>query len=139
VLAGGLAACSHGGPHGSFASMSPEDVAKVRGKLADRVTRELQLDETQKQNLNVLFDRFEAQRKLLAAGDVNPRATMQALVAGEHFDRQKANALLVEKTEFARVAGPELIAAAADFYDSLRPDQQAKVRELMNRRHGWRG
>ncbi len=29
----------------------------------------------------------------------------------------------------------------ADFYDSLKPEQQAKVREFMARRghHGWRG
>jgi hypothetical protein len=34
-----------------------------------------------------------------------------------------------------------VIAAMADFYDSLKPEQQAKVREFMARRggrHGWR-
>lgn len=139
VLAGGLAACSHHGPHGSLTSMSAEDLTRLRAKLIDRATRELQLDEAQKQNLGLLLDRFDAQRKLLAASDSSPRATMQALVAGDHFDRERANMLLIEKTDFARVAGPEIIAAAADFYDLLRPEQQAKVRELLNKRHGWRG
>ena len=27
----------------------------------------------------------------------------------------------------------------ADFYDSLNPEQQQKVRELMQRRRGWMG
>jgi hypothetical protein len=32
----------------------------------------------------------------------------------------------------------ELIAAFGDFYDSLKPEQQQKVREFMQRgRHGW--
>ena len=35
------------------------------------------------------------------------------------------------------VRDAELIAALADFYDSLKPEQQAKVRELMaSRGHG---
>ena len=29
------------------------------------------------------------------------------------------------------------VAAMADFYDSLNPEQQQKVRELMQRRKGW--
>ena len=42
------------------------------------------------------------------------------------------------KTGVLRSKSPEVIAAAADFYDSLRPEQQQQVREFMNkRRGGW--
>ena len=33
--------------------------------------------------------------------------------------------------------GVSVVQAMADFYDSLNPDQQQKVRELMQRRKGW--
>jgi hypothetical protein len=32
---------------------------------------------------------------------------------------------------------PEVIAALADFYDSLNPAQQQKVRDFMEHRGGW--
>jgi Spy/CpxP family protein refolding chaperone len=33
--------------------------------------------------------------------------------------------------------GPKVIAAMADFYDSLNPEQQQQVRERMAKRKGW--
>jgi periplasmic protein CpxP/Spy len=70
----------------------------------------------------------------------NPRDEVQSLVAGTSFDRAKAKALVDAKTGAISAKSPELIAAFGDFYDSLRPEQQAKVREFMSRgRHGWRG
>jgi periplasmic protein CpxP/Spy len=39
-----------------------------------------------------------------------------------------------------RGKSPELIAAAGEFYDSLKPEQQQKVRDFMAKRgFGWRG
>jgi hypothetical protein len=43
-----------------------------------------------------------------------------------------------EKVAQLRSQSPALISAAGDFFDSLRPDQQQKVRDFMNREHhGW--
>jgi hypothetical protein len=42
-----------------------------------------------------------------------------------------------EKTAALRGKSPEVIAAAGDFFDSLTPVQQQKVRDFMQRRHGW--
>jgi len=67
----------------------------------------------------------------------DPRAAVRGLVAGEKFDRAKAQALVAEKTAALNAASPEVIAALGDFYDSLDATQQAKVRELMDRRRGW--
>ena len=72
------------------------------------------------------------------AGDEKLRADVQSLVAGNTFDRAKAKALIDAKTAAVQSKSPELIAAVGDFYDSLRPEQQQKVREFMQRgRHGW--
>lgn len=139
VLAGGLAACGHALHPQGFASMSAEDVARFRARALDKATRELQLDDAQKQRLEALFDRLREQQLALAPPGSAPRDTLSQIVAGERFDRERALALLGEKTDAVRAKGPEVIAAAADFYDALRPEQQARLRELMQRRHRWHG
>ncbi len=140
VLFGGLAACSHrghyGGP-GSYA-MSEEDAAKMKAKMVEKVGSRLDLDEAQKAKLGVLADKLRAQRNALVGTGTNPRAELQALVAGPTFDRAKAKAFVDAKTGAINTQSPEVIAAMADFYDSLKPEQQAKVREFMaSRGRGW--
>lgn len=143
VLFGGLSACgsrSHHGP--GWDARSSEDAAKMQARAVDWVTRELSLDEAQKARLVVLADRLREQRATLMGGSADPRAQMNALVAGPTFDRAQAQALVEAKTQTVARMSPALIGALADFYDSLRPEQQAKVREVMaerGRRHGWRG
>jgi Spy/CpxP family protein refolding chaperone len=140
VLFGGLAACSHRYQHGgNWQSMSDEDVAKRKAWMVDRVAGKLDLDEAQKAKLGAVADQLHAQRKALV-GDTNPRNEIQSLVAGNTFDRAKAKAFIDGKTQTIQARSPELIAAFGDFYDSLRPEQQQKVRDFMSRgRHGWGG
>ena len=139
ILVGGLSACGHHGGyggHGGWSAKSPEERAEFRAKMVDRVSSRLDLNEDQKKKLSVLGDKLSEQRAALAgAGD--PREQVRALVAGEKFDRAKAQALVGEKTAAVQARSPEVIAAAADFYDSLNPTQQQKVREFMQRRGGW--
>jgi len=138
VLLGGLTACGHG-HHGGW-QMSDADAQKMRERMIDRASRELALDDAQKQRLGVLADKLREQRQALVGNTSDPRAELQALVTGTTFDRARAQALIEAKTNAVRTKSPEVITAMGDFYDSLRPDQQQKVREFMSRRHrGWRG
>ncbi len=139
VLFGSLAACSSRGHHGQgWQAMSAEDAARMKTKMIDKVGSRLDLDEAQKAKLGVLADKLREQRNALVAGG-NPRDAVRALVAGASFDRARAKALVDAKTAAIGTASPELIGAFGDFYDSLRPEQQAKVREFMaSGRHGWR-
>lgn len=135
VALGALTACGHRYEHHGW-NASPEEHARWRGKMLDRVASKLELNEEQKQKLAVAADKLHAQRTALrGAGD--PRAEVQKLVSGEKFDRARAQTLVAEKTAAVSAKSPEVIAALADFYDSLNPQQQAKVREFMERRHGW--
>jgi len=138
VLFGGLAACSHRYHHGGdWNSMSDEDVAKRKAWMIDRVSGRLDLDDAQKAKLGTLADQLRAQRQALVGG-TDPRAEIQSLVAGNTFDRTKAKAFIDGKAQTIQAKSPELIAALGDFYDSLRPEQQQKVRDFMSRgRHGW--
>ena len=133
VLLGGAAAFAH--RHGGWHSMSPADIAQAKTRIVDRMADRMTLDAAQKAKLGVLADQLLAQRTALMAGG-DPRAALQALVAGPAFDRAGAQALLDAKTEAVRAGAPAVIAAFGDFYDSLQPEQQARLRELMNRRHG---
>jgi Spy/CpxP family protein refolding chaperone len=135
ILVGGLTACGH--RHGFGAPMSTEEAAEFRGKMIERVSSKLDLNADQKQRLTVLADKLHEQRLALVPAGKEPRADLQALVAGDKFDRTRAQTLVTEKTAAITGKSPEVIAAMADFYDSLNPAQQQKVREFMQKRPGW--
>lgn len=136
VLVGGLMACGHR-EHRFGANLSAEEASQHRGKMVDRVSSKLDLSADQKQRLSVLADKLHEQRAALVGQTKDPRAEMQALVAGDKFDKARAQALVNEKTTALQSKSPEVLTALADFYDSLNPSQQQKVRDFMERRGHW--
>ncbi len=135
ILVGGLTACGHR-PHGFGGHMSAEESTQFRGKMVNRMAEKLDLNADQKQRLAVLGDKLHEQRLALVGQSQDPRAEVKALVAGDKFDKARAQALITEKTAALQSKSPEVIAALADFYDSLNPTQQQKVREFMEHRRG---
>ncbi|MEY8876200.1 MAG: Spy/CpxP family protein refolding chaperone [Leptothrix sp. (in: b-proteobacteria)] len=131
------------GGMGHHGPMSAADMQKHHERMIERISTALSLDATQKANLVKLGEAMQAQRKAMMGDDPAAMHTqMQALVAGDRFDTAKANALVNDKTEAMRKGSPQVIAAAATFFDGLKPEQQAKVREFMakgpqHERHGW--
>lgn len=138
ALLGGLAACSHGVHRHGWHAMSDTDMAQMKTRLVDRAASKLDLDEAQKAKLGTLADQVQAQRKAFIGNTADPRAELQALMAGATFDRTKASALIEGKVAAVQTQSPAVVAALADFYDSLKPEQQAKLREFMAKR-GHRG
>lgn len=137
VLLGGLAACGHHRHHGP---MTEAEAVQWQEKMVDRIGSKLDLDATQKQHLTTLGDTLRRQRQtLVAEAGTDPKAELTRLIAGERLDVAGANALVMRKTEALRTASPEVIAAAATFFDSLKPEQQQKVREFVSqpRRGAW--
>jgi periplasmic protein CpxP/Spy len=136
VLVGGLSACA-GNRHEYGANMSAEQYAQKRDKMVDKAASKLDLNEDQKKRLSVLGDKLFEQRTALIGQSSSPRAEMKALVAGEKFDAVRAQTLVNEKTAALQAKSPEVIAALADFYNSLNPLQQQKVRDYMEGRGHW--
>ena len=130
ILVGGLTACGHR-PHGLDANLSAEQVAQYRAKVLDQVSSKLDLNADQKQRLGVLADKLHEQRTALIGQTKDPRAEVQALVAGVKFDRTLAQAIALEKVTALQSKSPDVITALADFYDSLNPVQQQKVRDFL--------
>ena len=139
ALFGGIAAFAEHGPmrHG-WQTMSAEDAAAMKARLIARVGGQLDLDAAQKSKLGALADSMQAQHAALMGTGTgsNPRAELQSLVAGSVFDRNKATAMIEAKQAAVTLKSPAVVAAMADFYDSLNPDQQAKVRAFMAKRGG---
>ena len=137
MLLGGLTACGYQRHHEFGAKLSAEEYTEKRTKIVDRVADKLDLNEDQKKRLATLGDRLYEQRTALVGQTQDPRAEMKALVAGDKCDAARAQALVNDKTTALQAKSPEVIAALADFYDSLNAAQQAKVRSYMEGRGHW--
>jgi hypothetical protein len=123
-LAGSLSACGHPGNDTRW-GMSEAESTQLRENDRARGPQ-TRTRCPAKQLLGVLGDKLQAQRKALVGQGGDPRAEMQALLAGPRFERERAQALVNDKTEALRRQSPEVIAAFGDFYDSLRPEQQQR-------------
>ncbi len=136
LLVGGLTACGGRGHGGDW---SAERVGEVRAKVVDKISSKLVLNTEQKQKLGRLADEMIASRTAFKGKDADPRAELKAVIAGDKFDRTRAQALLDQKTQVFQGNGPKMIAALADFYDSLDAAQQKQVRDRMAQHGGWWG
>nr|WP_315229191.1 Spy/CpxP family protein refolding chaperone [uncultured Albidiferax sp.] len=137
LLVGTLSACAGRGDHAWGGPMNEQRSAEFRVKMVEKVGKKLDLNDAQKQLLGTLSDALQAQRKALVGNTTDPRADIQALVAGTQFDRARALTLVEEKTKALQSQSPQVITAAANFYDALNPTQQQQVRDFMQRRGGW--
>lgn len=137
LLVGGLTACGSHRHHEYGTQLSAEEYSQKRDKFVDKAASRLDLNEDQKKRLAVLGDKLYAQRTALVGQTKDPRAEMKALVAGDKFDAARAQALISEKTTALNTKSPEVIAALADFYNSLNAAQQQKVRDYMDGRGRW--
>ncbi len=129
IVAGSLGACA---AHRSGWAGNPD---AFRAHMVERVGGKLDLDAAQKQKLNVLAEKLQAQRMAMrdAGGGGGTRSQFQSLFAGARLDQAGASKLIDEKIAALRSGSPEVIAAAADFFDSLNPAQQQKVRDFISR------
>ncbi|MEY4748772.1 MAG: hypothetical protein RIQ60_986 [Pseudomonadota bacterium] len=142
VVLGGLAGAgvAIARPPHDMAAMSTEDMARMRQHMLDRATRELSLDDAQKQRLATVLDKMAAHRTaMMGKPGEDPRAKARALMAGSTFDRAGAQALVDQKAGAMRSAAPEMISAFGDFFDGLKPEQQQKLRAWMDKRGGGHG
>jgi Spy/CpxP family protein refolding chaperone len=134
ALAGGVAAYSQG-EHHWHGGPSADDIAMHQAAMLEHIGKALELDATQQAKLQALGNQIHASHDKLAGAAGSTHDRFAALVAGATFDRAGAQALVNEKIAAVQAGAPALINAAGDFYDSLRPDQQQKMRDLMAQHH----
>lgn len=113
VVLGSITACGTRGDHAR--TWSDERITEMRGKAVDKISDKLTLNSAQKQKLGVLADEMIASRKAIKGDSADPRTELKALVAGDKFDRTKAQTLLDQKTQAVQGNGPKVLAAFGDF------------------------
>lgn len=135
TLLGGFAAFAHRdhGPRFGWRAVTAAEAAPLQGRLVERAAGRLDLDATQKARLAALTEQLRETRNAMVATSADPREEFKAAIAGPSFDRSRVNTLVQAQLATAGAQSPALINAAADFYDSLRPDQQAQLREMLDR------
>jgi periplasmic protein CpxP/Spy len=133
VLFGGMAAWAHKSHRAHWQAMTEQDMQQMKVRLIEKAGSKLDLDEAQKAKLGLLADAVREQRAALIGSTTNPRAELQGLFASPTFDRAKASALIEAKVGAISGKSPAVVNALADFYDSLKPAQQDKLRGYMAR------
>ncbi len=150
ALAGSVAAWSqgprfHGGPP------SAQDIAAHQARVLAQITKRLNLDAAQQAKLQVLATKLQAARPAPpaapASGAGSPHARIEALIAGNTFDRAgaqaaanehavRAQAEFTQRINLLQSNSPAIIAAFGDFFDSLNATQQQQVREFAAHHRG---
>ena len=116
------------GPHGHHVGRDADGFAE---HLAARVGTKLDLDGEQQRRLSAWFGQLQQQREALKGLAGGPEVA--GLIAGEQFPRESAQQLLDAKLDALRAAGPGMVGAFAEFFDSLDTEQRQVLRFMMRR------
>ena len=106
------------------------------------IAEDLELNDYQQGKLDAVKQAMRESRQAMRAGFAERRQGMLGLIDQPTFDRQAAQALLEQSTRAMNERGTQMIDAVGEFYDSLAPDQQQKLRAALNERmerHSRRG
>ena len=134
LLALGVVACNHGMYYGS---------AEERGEwMVQKVSNELELDQTQQARLEAVKDEFLNMRRSMRSEREQTRADVLAMLQQPTLDRDKANAIVAQYVEKINTRSPLIVDAIGNFYDSLDDMQRAEltafIEHKMEHHHRWR-
>lgn len=123
LLIAGVAACKH-----KMHSASAEE----RGEwVVDKVSKELELNDSQRIKLVEVKDQFIAVRKSMRSDREEARKEVLAMLKQPTMDREKVNALVNQKIAIVSEKSPSIIDAIGNFYDSLDDSQRAELSEFI--------
>ena len=128
-IAVAVAGCGHGYRH-----HEPGDYAV---RHIERLGKELNLNEAQTAKLNAVTETLRKGRDTMRAKHDEKQKEVLALLDQPKLDRQRALGLVQQTTRDINDHAPEMIAAMGDFYDSLTPTQQQKLREEVKERMAY--
>ncbi|XHS77678.1 Spy/CpxP family protein refolding chaperone [Burkholderiaceae bacterium UC74_6] len=116
----------HHGPFGGHGG----DGSEFLEHIVHRASRKLDLNENQQGLLATLLKELQTQRAAMKSG----LPDLKNLLAGESFDRTAATQMLDSRLDAVRAAGPGVIKAVGDFFDSLDAEQKQALRFVMRTR-----
>lgn len=101
--------------------------------------KKLDLNDEQKVKLDAIKDEMLAVREEMKGKREETRNTVNDLLSAPVFDQDMAVALVNGRVEDISAQSPRIIAALAGFWDSLNPEQQAKIREKLEKHFDHNG
>ena len=130
IFAGENAGC-YFGPHGGpFAS------GIMAGRIAERISTELDLTAEQKGNLDALIEEVVSIRQQAMATREQRKDELLALLEAPVLDQAKVLALVSEKAARVEAKAPEVISVIAEFTDSLTAEQKTELEDRIKRGFG---
>ena len=109
---------------------TPEKKAE---RLTQVMTKKLDLNEEQKAKLDVLKEQVLAAKSEMKSSREKDLSTVQELLSQPKFDQQRAQGVINGHIQNLSTRSPEIVAALGEFWDSLNPDQQAKVKTKLEK------
>lgn len=128
AVAASVGACGHYARH-----HGPGDYAV---RHIEKLGKELDLNDAQTAKLNAVTETLVKGRETMRSRHDTKHKELMALFDQPTLDQQRALGLVQQTTREIDNQAPEMIAAIGEFYDSLTPPQQQKLREEMKERMG---
>lgn len=112
--------------------------------IVEKISKKLALNDVQKAKLVEAKEVILAARKDMHSSKNGMHKNLTDVLSGDTLDREKVLSLINAKTNAVESKAPVIINAVANFYDSLDQEQQAKIRNkvekhLKHKRHKWKG
>ena len=121
VTLGGIVSYAAPGHLGKHGGMTPEKAEYI----VNKVSKKLDLNAEQKQNLDNLKDTILEQKSLHKKE--NPREALQALLAEPVLDEAAILTMVQERTTSMNQAAPQIVSSLAAFTNSLSDEQRANI------------
>ena len=118
--------------HGDWGMTADEKIEFI----SDRVTRKLELDDSQRQNFTRLAEDVAEVMQQVRPSREQRADEFVALLQEPDFDQARALELVQQRTRLINDKAPDVIASLAVFVDSLSADQRQQLLEFVKHRHG---
>jgi hypothetical protein len=118
--------------HGDWGMSADEKVEFV----SERVTRKLDLDDMQRQNFIEMAELVATTMQQVKPTREQRLSEISALLQEPSFNQARALELIRQKTQLVNEQAPLLIAALANFVDSLNAGQKQQLREFLHHHRG---
>ena len=106
-------------------------------RMIERISSKLELTDTQSAAMQSFAEELAETRELMRGNGTDLRAEMNSLIGADTFDQGRALTLINDRAAAIQANAPELVAAAAVFFDGLSAEQKAQVQQFAEKRgHG---
>ncbi len=113
-------------------NMSPAEKADY---MTEKVTRKLNLDSQQQQNLSELANQFVEIMTEARAGKQAHMEEVQKMLSEPSLDQTRLLQLVQEKTQLVNDRAPAVIASLGNFLDSLNVEQKQELQSFVKHKH----